>query len=175
MPEPVFKGNVFLHPDYQALTARYPELDVYTSAFKAYWLNGYHPLIGKDGILPVPDIYAQQAIGRAHVEPPVKSPKSYSSTDKCWLIWQGVIVGSEVEIVVPTSNTFLLYCVDYNRNSCLLGYLDGNTRHAHDVLKEHSFRGLMQLRAGSFYNRVPRSGPMPVEQHDSLFSESWMY
>ncbi len=171
MTAPVFKGNVFKHPAYVQLETRYPELHSYTSAFRIYWLEGYHPMVGKDYILDIPDVYVQNAIGHAHVEPLVKNPISYTSTDACWKAWQAP---DSVSPTVPTSNSFLMYCVDEHRNACLLGYLDGGDRDSHEVIKTRSFRTTMELRAGSFYNRVPRSSPMQPSEHGRLFGEEWL-
>jgi hypothetical protein len=173
MPDPTFQGRVILHPDYGSIQTKYPEVKTYTTAFKQYWEDGFHPLIGKDGVLPVPEIYSGSAIGRAHVEPLVKDPRSHSSTEECWMAWRTPQLDSHI-LITPTSNTFLMYCVNYKRDACLIGYLDGADRLAHDVINQDWFRRLMQHRAESFYNRTPRVGPMPVEEHDQLFSDKWL-
>ena len=164
-----FKGSVTLHPAFVSLKASYPELDCMVSSFKRYWKEGYHPHIGRDSILPVPDIYQLNAIGRSHVKPIEFENLSYSSSETCWNHWGS----SSANPVIPTSNTFLLYCIDENRNACLISYLDSSDKDSHDIIKQPSFRRDMQLRAEEFFNHKKSSG-MPVEEHDQLFSEKWL-
>ncbi len=173
MPDPTFQGRVILHPDYRSINTVYPEVKTYTAAFKQYWQYGFHPLIGKDGVLPVPEIYSGSAIGRAHVEPLVKDTKSYSSSEECWMAWRTPLI-VDVDPVVPTSNTFLMYCVNSQRDACLIGYIDGGDRSAHDLINQVSYRTEMKRRADEFYSLVPRTEPMPVEEHEHLFSEKWL-
>lgn len=166
---PTFKGRVFLHPSYVKLQNENPKLKTYTTEFKTYWQLGFSPLIGKDGILSVPDIYADNAIGRVHVEPPVKDPKTYSSTEACWLIW----ATSESPHAVPTSNTFLIYCVADTRDCCLLSYLDQSSSPSHDIICDEDFRKNMRNAAEEFF-RNKGIFALEREEHDSIFSEKWL-
>ncbi|MCC4785826.1 hypothetical protein BCT40_15325 [Vibrio lentus] len=162
MDTPFFKGKVFKHPAYIPI-----EDATYTKEFTAYWKNGFSQLIGKDGILPVPEIYSDSAIGRAHVEPDVKTNHDESSTEEAWYLWSiGETDG------VPTSNSLLIYCVDEDRNACLLAYLDGGSVDSHEILKDNTFRRNIKDRATEFYTRQ-NSDPMPVTEHESLFGEKW--
>ncbi|MGR6834396.1 hypothetical protein [Aliivibrio wodanis] len=163
MELPFFKGKVYLHPAYIPIQDK-----TYTSQFKIYWQDGFSPLIGKDGILPVPEIYSEAAIGRAHVEPAVKTNHDESSREHAWLCW-----GTGTRSSPPTSNSFLIYCVDENRHVCLLAYLDGGKVDSHQLLTNNTFRRDIKDRAQEFFTRQ-KSEPMPVNEHDQLFSEKWI-
>lgn len=163
MGDAFYQGTVYKHPAYIPI-----ENKTYTAEFKIYWLNGFSPLIGKDGILPVPDIYSDHAIGRAHVEPQIKTNHSQSSTDIAWVMWES----GELDIP-PTSNSFLIYCVDENRNACLLAYLDHDKENSHEMLNSPLFRRNIRDRANEFFKRQ-KANPMPKEDHDSLFGDKWV-
>lgn len=168
-----YRGRVFRHPDYiKYLEDVIPEVAVFTAAFVEFWKNGFHPLIGKGGVMTYPDIYSEQAIGRVHIEPPVKLDDPYSATADCWRRWAS---GDETLLVFPTSNKFLMFCVDANRDACLLGYLDGDDRDAHEVIKDPSYRRDMKARAESFF-RSRRSSPMSPQQYEDarLFGDEWL-
>lgn len=167
MDDAVFQGKVTKHPAYVKLEAENPDIKQYTSEFKRYWLLGFSPLIGKDGILPVPDIYSSNAIGRAHVEPPVKTDETYSSTADAWELW-----GVGTSDVVPTSNSFLVYCVNDNRECCLLAFLDDKNGNSHEILKDPSFRKNMRLRSEEYFKEYGVF-PMQKDEHDHVFDEKW--
>ncbi|EGQ8101621.1 hypothetical protein CGG88_21515 [Vibrio parahaemolyticus] len=162
MDKPFFKGRVLLHPAYQRVQDK-----TYTSEFKQYWINGFSPLIGKDGILPVPEIYSEHAIGRAHVEPAEKTNHCDTATDQAWFLWS---VGQTN--TVPTSNSMLVYCVDNNRDACLLAYLDGGEENSHSILNDPTFRRNVRDRALEFF-KSQGSEPMPASEHEYLFDEKW--
>lgn len=164
-----FKGKVIKHPAYVQLEKEFSDLTNYTKGFKNYWLNGYDPLIGKDGILPVPEIYCDNAIGRAHVNVIGKESKSYSSTKAAWDNWS---TPGSFSAVIPTSNTFLIYCVDENRDACLLAYLFYNNIDSHKQLTCNTFRSNIKARAKEFYT-ARDSDPLPVNEHSDLFKEKW--
>lgn len=159
---PYFKGKVFKHPAYIPV-----EDKVYTKEFVEYWKNGFSPLIGKDGILPVPELYSGSAIGRAHVEPEVKTNHKESATEAAWYAWS---IGERDD--QPTSNSFLVYCVCDERNACLLAYLDGGDVDSHELLKDDSFRKNVRARAEEFYKKTG-SKAMPISGHETLFTEIW--
>lgn len=164
-----FKGSVIEHPAFLKLRESYPELGLYLSAFKVYWKTGFSELIGKDSIMSFPIVYQDNSIGRSHLRPSVFDDKTYSSTEVCWNKW-----ANETSMTVyPTSNTMLLYCVDDQRNSCVISYLDGNDRDAHKVLNDDAFRRNMQDRAQEFFSRM-KTNPMPSDQHQNLFSDEWL-
>ena len=165
-----FQGRVFKHPDYvKYLEQAFPEVAFYTEAFKIFWKEGFHPAIGKGGVMKFPSLYTDQAIGRFHVEPTSKPLSPYSSTAECWLRWSQQ---DEDMFVFPTSNKFLIFCVDENRDACLLGYLDGDDRDAHEVIKDQNYRKNMRTRADSFF-RSRGTDPMEESLHDSLFESRW--
>lgn len=170
MSDPVYVGVVCKHPAYVKLESDFPEISTYTQAFKEYWANGFHPMIGKDGILPVPQVYALNAIGRVHLEPPVKKDYPASATEKAWKDWR---CSMDVALL-PTSNKFLMYCVDDQRDACLLGYLDGDEKDSHEVIKSWSFRNSIKAMSDEFY-KYRGSAPMPISEHDLLFSEKWEF
>jgi hypothetical protein len=147
---------------------QYTDLQQYTSEFKEYWLNGFSPMIGKDGILPVPDIYADNAIGRAHVEPQVKSNITYSSSDEAWRLWS-----IDDDPTIPTSNSFLIYCVDDQRGCCLLAYLDAQVENSHELLVDPIFRKKIRVQAEAYFT-AKKVFPMPKEEHEGLFSDVWI-
>lgn len=168
-----YRGRVFRHPDYiKYLEDVIPEVATFTKAFVSFWKEGFHPLIGKGGVMTYPDIYSEQAIGRVHLEPPVKPLEPYSSTAECWMRWG---LQDETLFVFPTSNKFLMFCVDENREACLLGYLDGDDRDSHQVIKDPNFRKNMKARADSFF-RSMGTEPMSPELYNGerLFGDEWI-
>ena len=167
MDDAVFQGKVIKHPAYVQLENENPDIKQYTSEFKSYWVSGFSPLIGKDGVLPEPDIYSSNAIGRAHVEPPVKTDETYSSTADAWELW-GVGTGN----VVPTSNSFLVYCINEKRECCLLAFLDDKDGNSHKILRDDSFRRDMKFRSEEYFNRF--GAPMPKDEHEHVFDEKWL-
>lgn len=169
--EPFYLGRVIRHPAYVETEKSNPALAEYTEGFTQYWRFGYSPIIGKDGILEVPDIYADNAIGRAHVEPDVKDPQSFSSSDEAWAMWAMPAISAEP--VVPTSNSFLIYCVAEDRTCCLLAYLDQGEQDSHAMLNDLSFRREMRNMAERFY-KTYRLHAMPVEEHSEIFADKWV-
>ncbi len=165
-----FKGKVYKHPNYIELEEEVYELKNITSAFKHYWSVGFHPLIGKDGILPVPDIYSDNAIGRVHIEQDPKDEKSYSSSKTAWLTWQNDSIEA---VVIPTSNTFLIYCVADNRDCCLLAYLDNREINSHNILNCNTFRRNTKAKAERFYKAIKCTALDKIE-HESLFTAKWL-
>jgi hypothetical protein len=70
-----YRGRVFRHPDYiKYLEDVFPEVATYTKAFVSFWKEGFHPLIGKGGVMTYPDIYSEQAIGRVHLNLSILTP-----------------------------------------------------------------------------------------------------
>lgn len=166
--KPFYVGKVFKHPSFVKTEEANPSLTVYTKEFVQYWKFGYSPLVGKDGILSVPNIYADNAIGRAHVEPIEKDPLTYSSSDEAWELWALGTSNSP-----PTSNSFLIYCVSETRNSCILAYLDQSEEDSHKILNDMAFRKRMRNRAEEFY-QSQKALPMPKDEHDEIFGEKWV-
>lgn len=163
-----FKGRMFKHPDFVAVEESETGLKEYTKAFKNHWFEGFDPVVGKDSILSFPDIYRKNAIGRAHLKQIHFEDKTYSSSEAAWTAY-AINDGD----IVPTSNSFLIYCVSESRDACILAYLDGGKVDSHTILCDVEFRKSIRDKANMFYSAF-NTKAMPINEHNAIFSRKWV-
>lgn len=163
-----FEGKVIWHPQFGGVVTAHPKVQQEADAFKDYWATGFNPNIGRDYVMTDPLSYGLQAIGHAHIRPQLFPNKSFSSSKQCWDKWAN---GSGN--VEPTSNTFIVYCVDSYRNVCLLSYLDGNHIDSHVILRSASYRAQLVAVSDSYYASY-KQRPLSMDQFDNLFSVDWL-
>ncbi|MBH2979445.1 type II toxin-antitoxin system YafO family toxin [Serratia marcescens] len=94
-------------------------------AFKCHWRNGHHPDLGKDTLFDRPEEVLGFHLRKVHVNLGQYASYSYSCTEECWDEWSfGAIDERGAFRAKPTSNAYLIYAVNENRDAALLAYWD---------------------------------------------------
>ncbi|MCC7687314.1 type II toxin-antitoxin system YafO family toxin [Serratia marcescens] len=92
-------------------------------AFKCHWRNGHHPDLGKDTLFDRPEEVLGFHLRKVHVNLGQYASYSYSCTEECWDEWSyGPIDERGHFRQKPTSNAYLIYAVNENRDAALLAY-----------------------------------------------------
>ena len=147
-----YQGAVFLFPAFQQARINYPFLNNYVNAFKGYWLEGYHPQIGKDITTARPN--PPEGHRHAHLIPdefPID--KGYKSSKICWDKWQK----ADIDIAmffntndIPTSDHGIFYAVDTKRNAYLFHY---QAKDMHEFMNTDKFKKLVVEIDSQLYNK----------------------
>lgn len=94
-------------------------------AFKCHWKDGHHPSLGKDTLFERPDEVLGFHLRKVHVNIGQYANYSYSCKERCWLEWSRGLVDDNGDFRPrPTSNAYLIYAVNENRDAALLAYWD---------------------------------------------------
>ncbi|EMA2446390.1 type II toxin-antitoxin system YafO family toxin [Vibrio fluvialis] len=150
------------------------------SIFQDYWKLGYDREVGRDTYLSRPTAAKDAAIGRIHLRPisftgREKEEFGYSATEECWDKWE---TDAEVPSVdsksmhIPTSNEWIVYCVDSNRNACMLAYLP-EALDPHKFCEDSDNMKTFIDMADEWYSDN-NSFPMDNADFPLIFSDNWL-
>ena len=138
----MFSGKVYLIQDIKHLRLADDAVEQVIEAFKTYWVNGFHPDIGRDVITSRPN--PPDGHRHAHVVPLVSDTSSRSS----WKYWSSSKAKDEDFIAVdsntnkiPTSDRLLFYFVDESRNAYVFMYCPDD---GHAYMNSREFTDLVE-------------------------------
>jgi hypothetical protein len=166
-----YQGSVFQLPAFKQARINYPFLNNYVDAFKAYWLEGYHPHIGKDIATARPN--PPEGHRHAHLIPSDGFPtdKGYKSSKICWDKWQK----ADIDIAmffntndIPTSEHGIFYAVDIKRNAYLFHY---QATDMHAFMKTAKFTDLVVSIENQLYSEDVEL--MSIYEQNELFKSDW--
>jgi hypothetical protein len=148
--------------------------------FQDYWQIGYDAEVGRDTYLSRPGTVKDFAIGRIHLRPisftgNEREEFGYSATEECWDKWEDCADVPSVNSSsknIPTSNEWVVYCVDSTRNACMLAYLPQSIdphKYCNDLDVMHGFIAMVEewhAENGSF--------AMDNEEFPFIFDDKWL-
>jgi hypothetical protein len=148
--------------------------------FQDYWKAGYDQEVGRDTYLSRPEAAKDSAIGRIHLRPisftgNEKEEYGYSATKKCWDKWQRAADVPSVNSNskdIPTSNEWIVYCVDSTRNACMLAYLPESID-PHKFCEDTNTMNRFIKMADEWYSDNS-SFPMSIEEFPLIFDDKWL-
>lgn len=171
-----FRGNVIPHETYDQQSPNYAAA---FQIFKLYWKVGFHPMLGLDAPLSQPRSIQMSAIGHSHLKPVSftgkerETFKKYNPTEQCWDKWSEgrYQPGSDAPSkLIPESDEWIIYCVDANRNACVLAYIPMD---AHVECHANSeFISTIMRMAEKWYSDQ-KSHPMSFQDMSTLFDSKW--
>lgn len=164
-----YKGRVLLTQNFLALCASEPKVKEISDAFKQFWKNGYHPDIGKDAAFSRPAEILKLNVRHSHVDAqdyiPEESKNDHSGKKSSWDAWKNI---ASVKVkYTPTSDSFLVYSVNDNRDALLMFFVDTD---AHSESEKEEFTEAAISVSYSFFEQT-KSQPMPLDE--DLFSTKW--
>ncbi|EJD6081613.1 type II toxin-antitoxin system YafO family toxin [Providencia rettgeri] len=130
----LYCGLVYRSVKFSKKCANEPEAENLYQAFKEHWLMGYSPFIGKDALFARPDEALNLHVRHGHADSkmyePENSKEKHTAKESCWKKWQ-----SGYGYKIPTSNSWLIYAVNENRDAMVMDYI----HNAHDVTKSMQY------------------------------------
>ncbi|WP_433647472.1 hypothetical protein [Kosakonia pseudosacchari] len=164
-----FKGRVLHTQTFSALCASDAKAQEVADAFKQYWKNGYHPDLGKDIPFARPKEILNLHVRHTHVDTgnyvPEDSQKDKNGKKSAWDKWKKI--GSVKFTYSPTSNSYLVYSVNNNRDALLMFFVD---KDAHSLSELDAFTDKAISITYAFFEST-ESGAMPLDE--DLFSDKW--
>lgn len=160
-----FKGLIYFSTSYRILEQNNPAALYFHEAFKSFWRNGFHPSIGKYIPFSRPTEILSLSLCHAHVDAGAYSGRSKTSTKECWDSW-----ATGIGWIRPTSDSFISYAVNSNRDVYVISYLDDK---AHDLSERAEFTDHAISEAYKFYAKT-KTTPLPLDQHHTLFDDCWL-
>lgn len=171
-----FRGNVIPHETYDQQS---PNSAAAFQIFKEYWKVGFHPEIGLDAPLSQPSCIKLSAVGHSHLRPIQFTGqeraifKKHNPTEQCWNKWSKGYYQPGTDApsgVIPESDEWVIYCVDSNRNACVLAYV-GTDAHV-ECRADSTFISNIIKMADKWY-ADQNSHPMDFENMSTLFDSKW--
>ncbi|MEX9223566.1 hypothetical protein AB7W86_07550 [Providencia rettgeri] len=164
-----YKGKVYHTQDFADACLNCEGLKEYADAFKAFWLTGYHPSIGKDIETRKPrEMLIDKHVRHAHVDTgnyaPEENKKHPNATKSSWLIWRTQIELAKVE---PTSDAYLIYAVNDKRDAILISFIEDG---AHKKSEEAQYLEYIMEKADFFYEKTSKRMPLG----ENMFSDKWL-
>ncbi|WP_337083677.1 hypothetical protein [Citrobacter freundii] len=164
-----YKGRVLHTQNFSALCASDPELKKIAEAFKQFWKKGYHPDMGKDAAFARPKEILNLNVRHTHSD--IKdyvsedSDKDHSGKKSSWDAWKNI---ASVKVkYTPTSDSFLVYSVNHNRDALVMFFVDSD---AHNITEKDEFKEAAIEISYAFFEQT-KTQPMPLEE--DLFGEAW--
>lgn len=140
--------------------------------FKEYWLNGFHPYVGKDIATSRPN--PPEGHRHIHLYPAIfpNPTKGWLSSKACWEEWAENEDEDAQDINTnkhPTSDTFLCYLVDEDRTAYVFHY---QVEDGHAFLKSDEYNQLVI----KISDQIESSGQciMGWQSHSELFELKWI-
>lgn len=170
-PNPIFKGRVLHTGKFSTLCTSDTEVKKIADAFKQYWLDGYHPDIGKNAAFARPKEILNLNVRHAHCDnkdyTPENNKKDINGKKSTWDAWKNI--GSVKVTRVPTSDSFLIYSVNHNRDALVMFFISTD---AHSATEVEDFTESAISISYEFFSQTKTSA-MPLDE--DLFSEKWKY
>ncbi|QPT15238.1 type II toxin-antitoxin system YafO family toxin [Serratia rubidaea] len=166
-----FKGRVFHDVAFSEFCKSDPELQKVADAFKSYWLNGYHPDIGKSIAFSRPKEVLDLCVMHSHVDTkdytPEESKSHISGKKSSWDAWKRIGSVSVKMHRPPTSDSFIVYSVNNNRDALVIFFLDAD---AHSMTESSELMESAIKTSYRFFEQT-KSQAMPLDE--DLFSDKW--
>ncbi|EJG2923586.1 type II toxin-antitoxin system YafO family toxin [Escherichia coli] len=164
-----YKGRVLHTHNFSALCASDLELKKVSDAFTQYWKTGYHPSLGKDAAFARPTEMLKLNVRHTHVDNqdyiPEDSDKKHTGKKSSWDAWKNI---ASVQVkCIPTSDCFLVYSVNHNRDALVMFFVDAD---AHNITEQEEFKEAAITISYQFFEKT-KTEPMPLEE--DLFSDKW--
>ncbi|MEZ9185156.1 hypothetical protein AB4158_13260 [Vibrio splendidus] len=144
--------------------------------FSSYWSYGFDAEAGRDSYMLRPDNAKESAVHRLHLRPvKFKATDKGTSSQKCWDEWEFVADVPSRETGkdrVPTSNEWVIYCVDENRDACMIAYLPEHMD-PHKVCEDMSVMKRFIGMANDWF-KSKSSEPMEVSELPLVFDDKWL-
>ncbi|MDB9567854.1 hypothetical protein OW293_014765 [Providencia rettgeri] len=163
----IYCGIVYRTKNFAAQCRENPEGEYLYQAFREYWDCGFSPSIGKDVLFARPDEAMKLHIRHAHTDSgdyePEDSDKHHSAKESTWLKWRNGFI-----FRVPTSNSYLIYAVNENRDALVMDYID---RDAHSVTESAQYMDQYIEITYSFL-AFTKCKEMPYDE--DVYHEKWL-
>lgn len=166
-----FKGLVYtLLKDPKV--ANSPFIKQLLNNFKSYWIDGFHPHVGKDVATHKPN--PPEGHRHAHLIPSnfISNKNGYTSTKRCWTEWEK----EPTKIAMhwnsnntPTSDHGLFYAVDLKRNAYVFHYQSSDL---HEFMHTNNFNTIVKQTESYLINKC--IDLMPVIDQSDLFETKWL-
>ncbi|MDX6911742.1 hypothetical protein SJZ84_12995 [Hafnia paralvei] len=164
-----YKGRVLHTQVFSALCTSDPKIKEVADAFSEFWKNGYHPDLGKHAAFARPSEILNLNVRHSHVDTQDYTPEE-SSTDirgkkSAWDEWKNI--ASVMVKYTPTSDSFLVYSVNHNRDALLMFFIDND---AHKETEKQEFTEAAISISYNFFDKT-NTNPMPLDE--DLFADKW--
>lgn len=164
-----YKGRVLHTQNFSALCASDPELQKIAEAFTKFWKTGYHPGLGKDAAFARPTEMLSLNVRHTHADTkdyiPEDSDKDHSGKKSAWDAWKNI---ASVKVkYTPTSDSFLVYSVNHNRDALVMFFVDSD---AHSKTEKDEFKEAAIAISYTFFEKT-KTKPMSLEE--DLFDKKW--
>jgi len=169
-----FKGDVKIIQSLQMQAQENPTLQDHLNNFSEYWLEGFHPLVGRDIATARPN--PPEGHRHTHLHPGIFTPSAnWKASKDCWDKWGGKHYrsGDDAQDINhnqhPTSDTFLCYLINDKRVAYVFHY---QVEDGHNFLTSPDYSALVN-KVGS---QIEHNGQriMGWESHHDLFELKWI-
>lgn len=168
---PIFQGQVFSFATMNTAAANDPFIKNSVSDFKYYWIEGFHPFVGKDVVTCYPN--PPEGHRHAHLMPiDFNNSKGYTNSKKCWDKWAKDPTKTAMHWNsndTPTSDHGLFYAVDTNRNAYVFHYQYSNL---HSFMNTNNFNQLV-IKIEKYLNYYGIELMTTINQ-STLFDDKWL-
>lgn len=164
-----YKGRVLHTQTFSALCASDPEVKKVADAFTCYWKTGFHPDLGRDLPLARPKEILNLNVRHTHIDTqdyiPENSDTKKSGKKSSWDAWKSI---ASIKVKsTPTSDSFLVYSVNHNRDALVMFFFDTD---AHDETEKSEFTEAAISISYAFFEKT-KTKPMPLDE--DLFGDNW--
>ncbi|MEZ8690573.1 hypothetical protein A145_04710 [Vibrio splendidus 5S-101] len=175
-----YVGRAEAHKSIRSLLKPDSNSQLALDIFQDYWRYGFDREVGRDTYLTRPSEVIDCAIGRIHLRPVhftgnEKEDHGHSATKECWDNWENAAYVPGVDSCskdIPTSNEWIVYCVDSERNACMLAYLpEGVDPHEFCEVQENMDNFI--ARANNWFGDNG-STPMSNDDFPLIFDDRWL-
>ncbi len=175
-----YQGTVEAHNSLKDLIDSDENTKISIEIITDYWAYGYDEEVGRDTYLSNPNEAKNAAISRIHLRPinftgKEKTEFGYTATESCWDNWKNnkrLPAREAASNNIPTSNDWIVYCVDHQRNICVLAYLP-NPTNPHAFCERIDNMNLFIERANQWYGNN-KTFPMGIKELPSVFDCKWL-
>ena len=173
-------GRVDAHSSIQSILTSDENTQIAFDIFQDYWKHGFDSEVGRDTYLSRPDEAKDCAIGRVHLRPVhftgnEREEFGHTATEECWDRWPGLGEVPATESAsrhIPTSNEWIVYCVDSKRNACMLAYLPiAIDPHTYCENLDHMQAFIDKANA---WFKDNSSHPMSNSEFPLIFNDKWL-
>ena len=176
-----YRGTTDYHPALEAVMNKDSGGEYLTNTgqafdvFSNYWEYGFDNEAGRDSYMLRPDHAKESAIHRRHLRPiSFSGQETGTATKKCWDEWEEIADVPSRETAkskIPTSNEWVIYCVDENRNACMIAYLPEHMD-PHVLCEDMKVMERFIGMADEWF-KAKRTHPMSKEELPLVFDEKW--
>lgn len=175
-----FSGQVVPHPSYYSLSPDPEAAEAVFEVFVDYWKYGFDPEVGLDVPLAKPKAIQDLAICHSHLRPMTFSGDEFkifrkrNPTKECWDEWENghYTPGKDAPSrSIPESDEWIVYCVDSDRNACVLAHLQADA-HVSCQPGTDFLRNIMEL-ASTWFDETS-TYPMSYNDLANVFGKEWL-